>query len=52
LILNYPILLLRGGANYRAARRAKPDADFVHKLKIVEEAAGESVYFPELPREF
>ncbi|MES2003667.1 MAG: four helix bundle protein [Bacteroidota bacterium] len=25
------------GANYRAARRAKPDADFINKLKIVED---------------
>lgn len=36
------------GANYRAARRAKSDADFIHKLKIVEEEADESVYFLEL----
>ena len=27
------------GANYRAARRAKSDADFLNKLKIVEEEA-------------
>jgi four helix bundle protein len=40
------------GANYRAARRAKSDADFVYKLKIVEEEADESVYFLELLREF
>lgn len=29
------------GANYRAARRAKSDADFINKLKIVEEEADE-----------
>lgn len=36
------------GANYRAAKRAKSDADFINKLKIVEEEADESVYFLEL----
>ena len=40
------------GANYRAARRAKSDADFLNKLKIVEEEADESVYFLELLLEF
>lgn len=40
------------GANYRAARRAKSDADFINKLKIVEEECDESVYFLELLREF
>ncbi len=40
------------GANYRAARRAKSDADFVNKLKIVEEEADESIYFLELLKEF
>lgn len=30
---------LSGGANYRAACRAKSDKDFVSKLKIVEEEA-------------
>ncbi len=40
------------GANYRAAKRAKSDADFINKLKIVEEEADESVYFLELLREF
>lgn len=39
-------------ANYRAARRAKSDADFLNKLKIVEEEVDESVYFLELLREF
>ena len=36
------------GANYRAACRAKSDADFINKLKIVEEEADESMYFLEL----
>ncbi len=40
------------GANYRAARRAKSEADFIHKLKIVEEEADESVYFLELIKAF
>ena len=36
------------GANYRAACRAKSTADFVYKLKIVEEEADESMYFLEV----
>lgn len=36
------------GANYRAACRAKSDADFVNKLKIVEEETDESMYFLEI----
>jgi four helix bundle protein len=40
------------GANYRAAKRGKSDADFLNKLKISEEEADESVYFLELLREF
>ncbi|MBX2945216.1 MAG: four helix bundle protein [Cyclobacteriaceae bacterium] len=36
------------GANYRAACRAKSMADFINKLKIVEEEADESIYFLEL----
>ena len=40
------------GANYRAARRAKSDADFLNKLKIVEEEADETIYFLELLSEF
>lgn len=40
------------GANYRAARRAKSNADFINKLKIVEEEADESIYFLELLSEF
>jgi four helix bundle protein len=40
------------GANYRAARRAKSNADFINKLKIVEEECDESIYFLELLLEF
>ena len=36
------------GANYRAATRAKATADFVNKLKIVEEEADETQYVVEL----
>ena len=36
------------GANYRAACRAKSNADFINKLKIVEEETDESIYFLEL----
>lgn len=36
------------GANYRAACRAKSTADFIHKLKIVEEEADETHYWLEL----
>ncbi len=36
------------GANYRAAQRARSTADFIAKLKIVEEEADESVYWLEL----
>jgi len=36
------------GANYRAACRAKSTADFINKLKIVEEEIDESDYFLEL----
>ncbi|MCM8569979.1 four helix bundle protein [Gramella jeungdoensis] len=36
------------GANYRAAQRAKSNADFINKLKIVEEEADESMYFLEI----
>lgn len=38
-------------ANYRAACRAKSDADFLNKLKIVEEEADESLFWLELLRE-
>ena len=36
------------GANYRASQRAKSTADFINKLKIVEEEADESQFFLEL----
>jgi four helix bundle protein len=36
------------GANYRAACRAKSGADFLNKLKIVEEECDESIYWREL----
>jgi four helix bundle protein len=36
------------GANYRAACKAKSSADFIYKLKIVEEESDESVYWLEL----
>ena len=44
--------LLRGGtsvgANYRAVCRAKSTADFLNKLKIVEEECDESLFWMEL----
>jgi four helix bundle protein len=44
--------LLRAGtssaANYRAACRAKSTADFIFKLKIVEEELDESIFWMEL----
>lgn len=40
------------GANYRAACRAKSTADFLNKLKIVEEELDETMYFLELLEEF
>jgi four helix bundle protein len=39
------------GANYRAACRANSSADFMNKLKIVEEEIDESVFFLELIKE-
>ena len=36
------------GANYRASQRAKSSADFINKLKIVEEEVDESVYWLEI----
>jgi four helix bundle protein len=36
------------GANYRAACRAKSNADFISKMGIVEEEADESIYWMEL----
>jgi four helix bundle protein len=40
------------GVNYRAACRAKSTADFLNKLKIVEEELHESMFFLELLEEF
>lgn len=39
------------GANYRASQRAKSTADFINKLKIVEEESDESIFFLELLRQ-
>lgn len=36
------------GANYRAACRAQSNSDMVHKLKIVEEEADETMYWLDL----
>ena len=36
------------GANYRAACRARSTADFINKLKIVEEECDESLFWMEL----
>jgi four helix bundle protein len=36
------------GANYRAACRAKSQADFIAKMGIVEEEADESIYWMEI----
>ena len=35
------------GANYRASRRAKSNADFINKLKIVEEESDEALFWLE-----
>jgi four helix bundle protein len=40
------------GAKYRASRRAKSNADFINKLKIVEEELDESLFFLELMEVF
>lgn len=40
------------GANYHAASRAKSSADFINKLKIVEEELDESIFFLELIQHF
>ena len=39
------------GANYRAACRGKSTADFINKLKIVEEETDETLYWLELLEE-
>ncbi len=40
------------GENYRATRRAKSNADFINKFKIVEEELDESLFFLEMIVEF
>lgn len=40
------------GANYRAACRGKSKADFINKMRIVEEETDETLYFLELIYEF
>jgi four helix bundle protein len=40
------------GANYRAACRAKSKADFINKMRIVEEEGDESMFFLKLIYEF
>jgi four helix bundle protein len=40
------------GANYFASSRAKSKADFINKMKIVEEELDESVFFLDLLLEF
>ena len=40
------------GTNYRSACRGKSTADFINKLKIVEEELDESLYFLELLHHF
>lgn len=53
---NYSNQIIRSSssvaANYRAVRRAKSKADFINKLKIVEEELDESLLFIELLQEF
>jgi four helix bundle protein len=39
------------GANYRAACRAKSNADFIYKIEIVIEEADESMYWLEICKE-
>jgi four helix bundle protein len=39
------------GANYRAAKRSKSNADFINKMTIVEEEADECGYWLELLEE-
>ena len=39
------------GANYRSACRAKSTADFINKLKIVEEEADETIFWLEMLEE-
>ena len=39
------------GVNYRASKRAKSTADFIHKIQIVIEEADESHYWLEIVKE-
>ena len=39
------------GANYRASQRARSKADFINKLKMVEEEADEAIYWLDLFQE-
>ncbi len=39
------------GANWRASQRPKSDADFINKLKIVEEEADETCFWLEILQE-
>ncbi|RYZ23652.1 MAG: four helix bundle protein [Chitinophagaceae bacterium] len=39
------------GANYRASRRAKSNADFVYKIEVVLEEADETLYWLEVIRD-
>ncbi|MDZ4759360.1 MAG: four helix bundle protein [Bacteroidota bacterium] len=39
------------GAHYRAACRAKSEADYIYKLKIVEEETDETIYWLEIIEE-
>ena len=39
------------GCNYRSACSAKSDADFINKLKIVEEETDETIYWLEVMEE-
>ncbi len=39
------------GANYRASRLAKSKADFIYKLKIVEEECDETIFWLEMIEE-
>lgn len=52
LLKSYANQLIRSsssvGANYRAACRAKSGADFINKLKIVEEECDECMFFLEI----
>ena len=53
---NYSNQIIRSSssvaANYRAVRRAKSKADFINKIKIVEEELDETLFFLELLLEF